>query len=57
MVFISAIPLRLLGSDTEPLLCIEHKMLRPHAGGNTPESKTLLKRSFSTGEISDAAFM
>ena len=55
--FISEIPLKLLGSDIRPLLCIGHKMLRPHAAGNAPASRILLKRSFSIGEISFAVFM
>lgn len=51
IVFINAIPRKLLGSDTEPFLYMGQIILRPHAGGKLPELKMLLKRSFNTGCI------
>ena len=57
IVFISAIPGKLPGSDNEPLLCIGQIILRPHAGGKLPELRMLLKRVFSTGKISEDVLM
>ena len=52
ILFIKEMPLKFLGFDKLPLLCIGHMMFLLHSDGKIPVSYILLKRTFKNGKIS-----